>query len=200
MTLKCSPCTLELRFCGEPRDGIQGGVTPVTPWQKLTLSCHHPTCLSTSTSFRPLHLFISSSSSPTSSPCKMADDDSDGEDFYDVDSPLSTSLYGTPKHSSTYSPTKHRSTDRLYSIAASHRHVIPESEGTSLLTARDGRGGSYLSMSRLETPDQYESGSSSPRPLGILTRKISRVFQSKAYDYDSNKHSLAAVGSGERVW
>ena len=38
------------------------------------------------------------------------------------------------------------------------------------------------------------------RPLGILTRKISRVFQSKAYDYDSNKHFLTAVGSGERVW
>ena len=26
------------------------------------------------------------------------------------------------------------------------------------------------------------------------------MFQSKAYDYDSNKHSLAAVGSGKRVW
>src|SRR5271155_490925 len=88
------------------------------------------------------------------SPCKMVDDDSDGEDFYDVDSPLSTSHYGTPKHPISYSPTKHRSTDRLYSIAASHRHVIPDFEGTSLLTARDGRGGSYLSMSRLETPDQ----------------------------------------------
>ena len=34
----------------------------------------------------------------------------------------------------------------------------------------------------------------------MLSRKISRVFQPKAYDYDSNKHSLAAVGSGERVW
>ena len=130
----------------------------------------------------------------------MADNDSDDEDLYDADSPLSTSRYGTPKHPISHSPTQHRSTDRLYSIAASHRHVIPEFEGTPLLTARDGRVGSYTASPRLEIPDPYESELSSPRPLGMLTRKISRVFQSKAYDYDSNKHSLAAVGSGERVW
>jgi hypothetical protein len=52
----------------------------------------------------------------------------------------------------------------------------------------------------MEIPDPFETSLSSPRPLGMLTRKISRVFQSKAYDYDSNKNSLAAVGSGERVW
>jgi len=134
----------------------------------------------------------------------MTENDSDGDDLYDADSPLSISRYSTPKHPYSKSPTRHRSTDRLYSIAASHRHVIPEFEGTPLLTGRDGRAGSYMSnMSitpRLEIPDPYESGLSSPRPLGMLTRKISRVFQSKAYDYDSNKHSLAAVGSGERVW
>ena len=55
-------------------------------------------------------------------------------------------------------------------------------------------------MTPLQTSQQYDSGGGSQRPLGILTRKISRVFQSKAYDYDSNKPSLAAVGSGERVW
>jgi hypothetical protein len=129
----------------------------------------------------------------------MASEGSDGDDFYDTDSPLSTSFYGTWKHPITSSPTKHRSTDRLYSTAASQRHVIPEFEGTSLLTSRDVPR-SYVSTPLLEPPSRSESFLSSPRPLGILTRKISRVFQSKAYDYDSNKNSLAAVGSGERVW
>jgi len=130
----------------------------------------------------------------------MANDDSDGEDFYDLESTLSTSQYGTSKRPSvSSSPTKYRSTDRLYSVAASHRHVLPDVESTSLLNTRDGRA-SYLSTPLLLEPPNFESGPSSPRPLGILTRRISRVFQSKAYDYDSNKHSLAAVGSGERVW
>jgi hypothetical protein len=72
-----------------------------------------------------------------------------------------------------------------------------------LLSHRDGIR-SYFS-SRVPSPlleiaDPFEATSSPPRTLGILTRKISRVFQSKAYDYDSNKNSLAAVGNGERVW
>lgn len=129
----------------------------------------------------------------------MLNDGSDVEDFYDVESPLSTSVYGTTKRPSvSSSPTKYRSTDRLYSIAASHRHVLPDSESTSLLGTREGRG-NYLSTSLLE-PSNFDPGTSSAQPLGVLTRKISRVFQSKAYDYDSNKQSLAAVGSGERVW
>ena len=124
----------------------------------------------------------------------MADTDSDAD--FDFDSPLPCSTHPSRKQSFSHSPSRPRSSDRLYSIASSHRHVLPESEDSSLLNNRDGIR-SYLSMTPLQSSQEYDSKG---RPLGVLTRKISRVFQSKAYDYDSNKHSLAAVGSGERVW
>jgi hypothetical protein len=128
----------------------------------------------------------------------MADTDSDTENS-DFESSLSSSvLYGAKQHLFR-SPSRPRSSDRLYSTASSHRHVIPETEQSSLLNIRDGFR-SYLATPLHEVPDPFESLVSPPRPLGILTRKISRVFQSKAYDYDSDKNALAAVGSGERVW
>ena len=115
----------------------------------------------------------------------MVDDDSD-VDYSDIDSPLSYSVHGGGQQSTS----SHLSTDRLYS-APSRYLFVPDHE-TPLLAHRDAWG-------------QYQSTSSNhseanPKPLGMLTRKISRVFQSKAYDYDNNKSSLAAVGSGERVW
>jgi len=122
----------------------------------------------------------------------MADTDSEVDSEYDT--PLSSSvLYGAKPPS----PSRPRSSDRLYSIASSHRHVPSESEHSALLNHRDATR-NYFSTS---LPQESLSDESTPtRPLGMLTRKISRVFQSNAYDYDSNKHSLAAVGSGERVW
>jgi hypothetical protein len=129
----------------------------------------------------------------------MVDVDSDPQGG-EPDSPLSSSSSGPIKSVAPHSPTKAKSIDRLYSAASSHRHVIPESEHSPLLHHLDGIR-SYFSTPVHEAPDPFDSLTSSPRPpLGLLTRKISRVFQSKAYDYDSNKHSLAAVGSGERVW
>src|ERR1700738_856283 len=90
--------------------------------------------------------------------------------------------------------------ERLYSLSSPHKQSFHfDSERSSLLHQHDGIR-SYHSSPRVEHPDPFDTTSGSPRPLGILTRKISRVFQSKAYDYDSNKNSLAAVGSGERVW
>ena len=124
----------------------------------------------------------------------MADTDSDVDSLHD--SPLSTSvLYGAKQ----YPPSRPRSSDRLYSIASSHRHVPSETEHSSLLNNTDATR-SYRATPRAQSPDHMEETFSTSRPLRLLTRKISRVFQSKAYDYDSNKHSLAAVGSGERVW
>jgi hypothetical protein len=124
----------------------------------------------------------------------MADTDSDAD--YEYDSPLSSSvLYGAKQ----YSPSRPRSLDRLYSMGSAHRHVPSESEHSSLLNNHDGTR-TYLATPVAQSPDHMEQTFSTPRPLKILTRKISRVFQSKAYDYDNNKHSLAAVGSGERVW
>lgn len=128
----------------------------------------------------------------------MADMDSDGDDFFD--SPLSSSVHHSRKQSFSHSPSHPRSSDRLYSIASLHRHVLPESEHSSLLNNRDGIR-SYMSTAPpFQSPERSDSVGGTSRPLRMLTRKISRVFQSKAYDYDSNKHSLAAVGSGERVW
>jgi hypothetical protein len=128
----------------------------------------------------------------------MADTDSDADDYFD--SPLSSSVYQSRKQSFSHSPSRPRSVDRLYSIASSHRQVLPDSEHSALLNNRDGIR-SYMSNTLLHPhPEHSDSTAGASRPLGILTRKISRVFQSKAYDYDSDKNSLAAVGSGERVW
>jgi hypothetical protein len=93
-------------------------------------------------------------------------------------------------------PGRTKSDDRLYNMSSS---VRIESEAASLLSYREGPR-SYLSTPAIESSDPFDVPGGSPGHLGMLTRKISRVFQSKAYDYDSNKHSLAAVGSGERVW
>ena len=116
----------------------------------------------------------------------MSDEESD-IDYSDVDSPLSQSIRFRP----TQSISHQSSNDRLY--ATSSRHLSIPDQNTPLLSQGDGWG-HYMT-----TPSQPE-GESSSRPLGILTRKISRVFQAKSFDYDNNKSSLAAVGSGERVW
>jgi len=123
----------------------------------------------------------------------MADDDSD-VDYSDIESPLSYSVHGQQSTTQNSSSSK----DRLYSASThmSRYLAVPESEHAPLLSSGDGLQ-RYHSVS-VASDDAAESASS--RPLGILTRKISRVFQSKAYDYDNNKSSLAAVGSGERVW
>src|SRR5271156_6503188 len=129
----------------------------------------------------------------------MADAESDPED-YDSDSPLSFSAISySPTNTKPHFITTQPSSDRLYSAFASRRQSVTESEYSPLLasTHRDGTR-SYLSTPRLEVPDPLTLGAQ--RPMSLLTRKISRVFQSKAYDYDSNKNALAAVGSGERVW
>lgn len=128
----------------------------------------------------------------------MTGTDSDAEDF-DFDSPLTSSFHRDGKPSLSQSPSRQQSVDRLYSVASTLRHAGSESEYSPLVNHREGPR-SYHSTPSLERSDPFESSVSSSRPLGILTRKISRVFQSKAYDYDSDKTSLAAVGSGERVW
>ena len=125
----------------------------------------------------------------------MIDDVSDPE-FSDFDSPLSLSLIIQAK------PRTILSTDRLYSLSNAQKHT--ESEHSSLLFHSDGTR-SYHSIRstpqhELNNPFEVTGESTSPQPLRMLTRKISRVFQSKAYDYDNDKESLAAVGSGERVW
>ena len=104
----------------------------------------------------------------------MEDVDSNPEySDFDFSSPLSTSQILRSKPSS----------QRLYS----QHPPAAVSEHTSLLGHADNVGGGY-------------AAASSSREGNLLSRKISRVFQSKAYDYDVNKSSLAAVGSGERVW
>ena len=104
----------------------------------------------------------------------MEDVDSDPEySDFDFSSPLSTSQILRSKTSS----------QRLYS----QHPPAAVSEHTSLLGHADIVRGGY-------------AAASSSREGNLLSRKISRVFQSKAYDYDANKSSLAAVGSGERVW
>lgn len=127
----------------------------------------------------------------------MANTDSDS-DISEYDSAMSSSVHAAAKFP-IIDQSITKGSDRLYSISTTHRDLGPDSEHSPLLTHRDGSRG-YISPQRLDSFDQFDSSGSSPRPLGILTRKISRVFQSKAYDYDSNKQSLAAVGSGERVW
>lgn len=129
----------------------------------------------------------------------MTDHNSDADsdlDFADYDSSPSSPHEEHPKHSTSILKT---SVDRLYALPSTKPHFTLDSERSSLLSRHDGVR-SYLSSPGMEIPDPFETSLSSPRPLGMLTRKISRVFQSKAYDYDSNKNSLAAVGSGERVW
>src|SRR5436309_14940960 len=110
----------------------------------------------------------------------MTDNESDPEEF-DLYSPLSTSVHG--KALAMPSPPKSSSSDRLYSTASPYRNDFPESEQTALLGNREGSR-SYISTPQLDPPEFLESIPTAPRPLGILTRKISRVFQSKAYDYD----------------
>lgn len=122
----------------------------------------------------------------------MSDSDTD-TDNNEYDSALSSGILPHPKCSQTHIPSKQRATDRLYSASSSKQ--IGFDENTALLSPGIQ---SYHSTPLLESSDAFDSGSSAP--LTILTRKISRVFQSKAYDYDSNKTLLAAVGSGERVW
>jgi len=197
---------MKLKFCGDSRDS----------YFKFSLArgCHDPQNIcNDSSSLHPtrhqrvptaplhrrchFHFHLWTRIPSISFKWVMADTDSDAD--FDFDSPLSSSIHHSRKQSFSHSPSHPRSSDRLYSIASSHRHVLPESEHSLLLNNRDAIR-SYLSMTPLQTSQQYDSGGGSQRPLGILTRKISRVFQSKAYDYDSNKPSLAAVGSGERVW
>ena len=123
----------------------------------------------------------------------MVDSESDTENV-EYDSARSSLILPSSKQTRTQSPLKRRSTDRLYSVASS-RQTHPD-EYTSLLSSGTR---SYHSTPLHEIPDPFDQ-TTSIAPMGILRRKISRVFQSKAYDYDSNKNSLAAVGSGERVW
>jgi hypothetical protein len=131
----------------------------------------------------------------------MADDDSD-VDFSDFDSLLSSSLHITSS-SKPNPPHPVLSTDRLYSLSTPLKH--PESEHTPLLFNNSPAQRSYHSTRTtpqhdINSPFDSSGEYTSPQPLQMLTRKISRVFQSKAYDYDNDKSSLAAVGSGERVW
>src|SRR5579859_934846 len=87
-----------------------------------------------------------------------------------------------------------KSTDRLYSLAALNKtHFSLDTEHAPLLASGRDAVRSYNSTSPEGTSMEASIASLAP-PLGMLTRKISRVFQSKAYDYDSNKHALAAVG------
>jgi hypothetical protein len=117
-------------------------------------------------------------------------------DSYSFDSSSTSSPLLHPAKESQQSKTSFN--DRLY-LVSPHKTHFTDSERSSLLGHREGIP-SYVSSPRLEIPDPFEGSATAPRPLGLLTRKISRVFNSKAYDYDSNKNSLAAVGSGERVW
>lgn len=125
---------------------------------------------------------------------KMVDEDTEPE-YSDFDSPLSASVNQSCK---SKTPKDQRSIDRLYATSASHRQHSPESERSSLLGNRDVFR-NYNSTTFMENPDSSVEAASS-QPLKALSRKVSRVFQPKMYDYDSNKDSLAAVGSGERVW
>jgi hypothetical protein len=124
----------------------------------------------------------------------MSDDEFEDSDYGSPISPLSSSTHQLKSRSST--PRDQRSYDRLYSVALSHKQQ-PVSERSSLLGSRDGSR-SYQSTPMVEIPDPMEGPSS--QPLQMLGRRLSRVFQSKTHDYDSNKDLLAAVGSGERVW
>jgi hypothetical protein len=117
----------------------------------------------------------------------MSDDESDVaySDVADDESPLSQSFSAGRGQSIS----RHTSNDRLYSSSSRHLSIVDHH--TPLLSQADGRA-QYLAVPASE-------GESS-RPLGMVTRKISRVFQAKSFDYDIDKSSLAAVGSGERVW
>ena len=121
----------------------------------------------------------------------MDDLDSDPEySDFDFSSPLSSSQVRLQRKQSSLDP-------RLYSQhppAAAHQTAgVLASEHAALLAHVEGLGGGYGVATG-------SAGGVSEGARKLITRKISRVFQSKAYDYDANRSSLAAVGSGERVW
>jgi hypothetical protein len=133
----------------------------------------------------------------------MADSDSEASDF-DTLSPMTTSLYAVagparPSYSRHLSFDTTRDAKRPEDTA---QRVEP-GEVTLLLS------GVHDSLRRYHSTPAFNKSppsrrvtdpAASPTRQDGLRRKISRVLQPKAYDYDADKHSLAAVGSGERVW
>jgi len=126
--------------------------------------------------------------------CEMDEQDSDPE-YSDFD-------FSSPLSSSQILVSRKQSSQRLYSQHPPGHACMGEHSPLLGGHAEDvfGEGYGAAGLSTGSHVPGRPSGSVSEGAKRLLTRKISRVFQSKAYDYDANKSSLAAVGSGERVW
>ena len=133
----------------------------------------------------------------------MADSDSEESDF-DTLSPMTSSLYATTGPARpVYS--RHLSYDTTAGprMEESSQQLVEEGEDVPLLSGVHDSLRRYRStpaFNKIPPPARVTDPTTSPTRQGGLSRKISRVLKPKAYDYDADKHSLAAVGSGERVW
>jgi hypothetical protein len=127
----------------------------------------------------------------------MAESDSDGCDA-DCLSPLASSVNAVAGGHTSVSRYGWVDTPALNRMADDQQHV-DEDERVPLLSNSGDRLRRYHSTPAFRDT-QRASKLAVPPPQRGLRRKISRVLQPKAYDYDADKHSLAAVGSGERVW
>jgi hypothetical protein len=133
----------------------------------------------------------------------MSGSDSEASDF-DTLSPMTSSLYAAAGPARP-SYSRHLSFDTTQDAKRPEDtpQRVDTGEDTPLLS------GVHDSLRRYHSTPAFNK---SPRPRRVtdpaaaptgqdgLRRKISRVLTPKAYDYDADKHSLAAVGSGERVW
>lgn len=133
----------------------------------------------------------------------MADSDSEASDF-DTLSPMTSSLYAAAGPARP-SYSRHLSFDTTQDgkrPEGTAERVDP-GEGTPLLSGVHDSLRRYHStpaFNKSPLPRRVTDSAASPTRQDGLRRKISRVLQPTAYDYDADKHSLAAVGSGERVW
>ena len=139
----------------------------------------------------------------------MSESDSEASDDLDYLSPMASDLdYLPPTASSLHVAGDRPSYSRHLSFETTLRQGLEEGdergvkdhERTPLMAGGRDRLRRYHSNPALHPSPGLVGPAATPPLQSSLRRKISRLLQPKAYDYDTDKHSLAAVGSGERVW
>jgi len=140
----------------------------------------------------------------------MSESDSEASDL-DYLSPMASDLDYLPPiaaASSLHGASERPSYSRHLSFETTLRHLAGEAdnrgakdhERTPLMARGHDRLRRYHSNPAFYPLQRVVEPGATPPVQNGLRRKISRLLQPKAYDYDTDKHSLAAVGSGERVW
>ena len=138
----------------------------------------------------------------------MSESDSEASDF-DYLSPMASDLdYLSPMAGSLRVAGDRPSYSRHLSFETTLRQRAEEGdergvkdhEHTPLIAGVRDRLRRYHSNPALHPSPGLVGPAATPPMHNSLRRRISRLLQPKAYDYDTDKHSLAAVGSGERVW